>query len=38
MNNMRKNRNWPLEGRRVRGRELIADGDKDGGGGGYCAA
>lgn len=35
---MRKNRNWPLEGRRVRVRELIADRDKDGGVGGYCAA
>lgn len=35
---MRKNRNWPLEERRARERELIADKDKHRGGGGYCAA
>lgn len=36
---MRKNRNWLLEGRMgERERELIAARDKNGGGGGYCAA
>lgn len=35
---MRKNRTWQFKGRRTRWRQLIADGDKDEGRGGYCAA